>query len=371
MTPIAHGTWSAGRFMHFGEVSSEADFILSIQTAFEAGIRTFVTSDVYGKGAADSLLGHALQGIPREQYHLVGLLGHDIYDGIRQGSSGYPRFTHPDLRGPEGYANYLTSATAKMLERLGTDHLDCAMLHNPDHTGYHSPAVWEAMSQLRHDGLASQIGVAPGPANGFTLDLIRCFERFGQDIDWAMIILNPLEPWPGRLCLPAASQQGIKVLTRVIDHGGVLWDDVKPGHSFRDGDHRTYRPQGWVEHGHQKAEAMRPYADRHGLSLIQLAAAWCLGHEAVHSVVPTVIQEVGANARPIADKIKDLAALPLPQPLSAIEIEEIAAIGDNTGCMLVKGASDRHAESTGRPDEWPMEPAIAEVATRWGLTTSW
>ena len=46
--------------------------------------------------------------------------------------------------------------------------------------------------------------MAPGPANGFTLDLIDCIERFGELIDWAMIILSPMEPWPGELVLEAA-----------------------------------------------------------------------------------------------------------------------------------------------------------------------
>ena len=63
------------------------------------------------------------------------------------------------------------------------------------------------MEGLREAGLTAQIGVAPGPANGFTLDLIRCLERFGERIDWAMVILNPLEPWPGELVLEAAARE--------------------------------------------------------------------------------------------------------------------------------------------------------------------
>ena len=56
------------------------------------------------------------------------------------------------------------------------------------------------MAACASAGLTSAIGVAPGPANGFTLDLIDCLERYGELLDWAMIILNPLEPWPGELC---------------------------------------------------------------------------------------------------------------------------------------------------------------------------
>ena len=86
------------------------------------------------------------------------------------------------------------------------------------------------MAALRDAGLTAKIGVAPGPANGFTLDLIACLERFGERIDWAMIILNPLEPWPGELVLDAAARHEVKVITRVVDYGGLFWDDLRPGH---------------------------------------------------------------------------------------------------------------------------------------------
>ena len=101
----------------------------------------------------------------------------------------------------------------------------------------------------RDSGLTDRLGIAPGPANGFTLDIIDCFERYAEAIDWAMLILNPNEPWPGHLVLPAARAHQVDVLTRVVDYGGIFWDDVKPGHTFKPGDHRTYRPAGWVEHG--------------------------------------------------------------------------------------------------------------------------
>ena len=40
--------------------------------------------------------------------------------------------------------------------------------------------------------------------------MIDCLERFGDRIDWAMVILNPLEPWPGELVLPAAERHGVQ-----------------------------------------------------------------------------------------------------------------------------------------------------------------
>jgi aryl-alcohol dehydrogenase-like predicted oxidoreductase len=369
LTTTAYGTWSGGRFMHFGETLSEERYRECIQTAYEAGFRTFVTADVYGNGKADELLGEALAGVDRASYCLVGMLGHDFHEGQRQGNRGYPRFTDPELRGPEGYADYLEMACGKSLEGCRTDHFDLLMLHNPDELGYTSEAVWDGLRGLKEKGMTSRLGIAPGPANGFTLDVIHCLERFGADIDWAMLILNPLEPWPVGLALPACEKHGVKVLTRVVDFGGLFFGDMKAGHHFKPGDHRAYRPEGWVEHGLEKIERMRPIAERHGLTMVQFAAIWNLSQSPVASVVPTFIQEAGEGARPIEERIREFAVMPGLR-LSAEEVEEVRAIGDNTGCMTLKGASKRH-ETSERPDEWPMRGELLELAGRYGLGTDW
>ena len=79
-----------------------------------------------------------------------------------------------------------------------------------------------------------------------------------------MVILNPLEPWPGELCLEAAAEHDVKVITRVVDYGGLFWGDVLPGRRVRRGDHRSLPPEGWIEAGREKLERMRPIAERAG-----------------------------------------------------------------------------------------------------------
>src|SRR3954466_982381 len=111
-------------------------------------------------------------------------------------------------------------ATERSLERIGADSFDLLLLHNPDRRGFESESVWEGLRAIRDEGLTRALGVAPGPANGFTLDLIGCFERYGELIDWAMLILNPLEPWPGELALEAARRHGVKVITRGVGYRG-------------------------------------------------------------------------------------------------------------------------------------------------------
>jgi aryl-alcohol dehydrogenase-like predicted oxidoreductase len=363
-TRTAIGTWSGGRFMHFGEPLEDQRLLALLRP--DDRVRTVMTADVYGAGEADTLLGRALSGVARESYSLVGAIGHDFYEGERDGPRGYPRFTDPRLRAPQGYRDYVLMATERSLERCGAEAFDLLLLHNPDRTGFESPAVWDALEAARERGLTRLVGVAPGPANGFTLDLVGCLERFGDRIDWAMVILNPLEPWPGELALEAADRNGVKVITRVVDYGGLFHDDVLPGHGFARGDHRTFRPEGWVEQGRERMERMRPAADRHGLTMLQLACAWNLAHEAVECVAPTLIQEPGPDARPIEAKREELASLPDPNPLSAADLDELRAIGDNTGCMTLKGASPEH-EGEERPDRWPLLPQHQEVAQRWGI----
>jgi aryl-alcohol dehydrogenase-like predicted oxidoreductase len=360
----AIGTWSGGRFLRFGEAIEEERLTALLHPG--GGIDTVLTADAYGQGEADRVLGAALVGAPREDYCLIGAVGHDFYEGERDGPRGFPRFTDPALREPGEYGSYLRMATERSLERIGADSFDLLLLHNPDRIGYSSEGVWDGMEALREAGLATQIGVAPGPANGFTLDLISCLERFGNRIDWAMIILNPFEPWPGELCLDAAARHGVKVLTRVVDYGGLFWGDLRPGTELAQGDHRAFRPEGWIEVGLEKLEAVLPIAERARLTPIQLACQWNLAHPAVECVAPTLIQEAGEEACPIEAKRVELGALPAEQRLSAEDVAAIRAIGDNTGCMALKGASPAH-EGEERPDRWALSDDLTAVGKRWGI----
>ena len=192
----------------------------------------------------------------------------------------------------------------------------CCCCTTPTAPATRREAVWTGMAALRDAGLTRMIGVAPGPANGFTLDLIDCLERFGALLDWAMIILNPLEPWPGELVLGAAAQADVRLITRVVDYGGLFFDDLHPGQELARGDHRGFRPAGWIESGRERLEAMRPIAQRAGLTTIQLACQWNLAHAPVACVAPTLIQEVGPQARSLEDKRAELAALPRELRLS-------------------------------------------------------
>jgi hypothetical protein len=99
--------------------------------------------------------------------------------------------------------------------------------------------------------------------------------------------------------------------------------------------------------------------------MLQLACIWNLQHEPVKSVVPTLIQEPGAQAKAIEEKVAELATLPKVS-LTPEEFGLVAQIGNNANCMALKGGS---AEHTGEPlaDRWSLTSELEAVATRWKL----
>lgn len=164
---------------------------------------------------------------------------------------------------------------------------------------------------------------------------------------------------------PSGKAHDIRILTRVVDYGGIFHDDVRPGHSFGPQDHRAFRPAGWVEAGVEKLIHLRPIAAKHNLTPLQLAAAWNLAQPAVESVIPTLIQEIGDGSRTIESKVDDLAGVKRGN-LSTDELERIAHLGNNFGSMALKGAKRGHTTDP-LPDQWNLDADLESVAERWGI----
>ena len=84
-TTTAIGTWSGGRFMHFGEPLEDERLLALLRPG--DGIDTVMSADAYGAGEADKLLGAAIEGVDRDSFCLIGAIGHDFYEGERKGLS--------------------------------------------------------------------------------------------------------------------------------------------------------------------------------------------------------------------------------------------------------------------------------------------
>ncbi len=192
-----------------------------------------------------------------------------------------------------------------------------------------------------------------------------------------MIILNPLEPWPGELCLGAAA-----AARRAGDHAGrrlrraVLRRSACPARSWPAATTAgSARPAG-SRRGRERLDAMRPIAERAGLTMIQLACQWNLAHGPVACVVPTLIQEVGRRRPPGRGQARRAGRAARPSCASPTRTSTtIRPIGDNTGCMALKGASPEHAGEE-RPDRWadgraPRRTVADALAHRPGPRLAW
>src|SRR6185437_2891721 len=74
-----------------------------------------MSADAYGAGEADTLLGRAIEGVDRNSFCLIGAIGHDFYEGEREGAKGFPRFTDPRLRSESKYGDYIRMAAERSL----------------------------------------------------------------------------------------------------------------------------------------------------------------------------------------------------------------------------------------------------------------
>jgi hypothetical protein len=85
----------------------------------------------------------------------------------------------------------------------------------------------------------------------------------------------------------------------------------------------------------------------------------------VKSVIPTLIQEADASSKSIETKVDELAGLPEVK-LAAEELAMMAEVGNNRGCMALKGANRSHS---GEPeaDHWGLTPDLEAIGKRWGI----
>ena len=100
--------------------------------------------------------------------------------------------------------------------------------------------------------------------------------------------------------------------------------------------------------------------------MLQLACLWNLTQEPVKSVVPTLIQE-SRRRRASRSRRRSTNSPRCPtSTLSADEVEELRRIGDNTGCMDLKGGNPEHIGEP-LPDRWSLTNDLTQVAERWNI----
>ncbi len=137
----------------FREVD-EAAAIETVHTALDLGINFIDVSPFYGLTRAETVLGKALKGVPRDSYYLATKLG-------RYGAKA----EEFDFSGPRSKASIEES-----LERLGVDYLDLIQCHDMEFAGLDQVAneAIPAMREMQREGKVRFVGVTALPLKAFS-----------------------------------------------------------------------------------------------------------------------------------------------------------------------------------------------------------
>jgi len=325
---IAYGMWNAVTRDRSVPEGFESSFEWLARESFDQGVRTFLVPERLGGGKALE----GLRGLDREACSCICLAGEDSGNAGGQGYvGGKARFTD---RPESDYRPWLERTVSAALERAGTSWFDGLLLENPDWTGFRSEAVWEAMGALRDQGLVRSIGIAPGPNNGYVLDLLQWLDRFGERADLAMIVFSPIEPWPGELVLERAAEQGIRILAR---EGAPV-----PGPAMA----REMR-----EREAQWSRVMGEWEDR-----VLVGGAWATRQKAVEAYAPRTSGRACGN--PLVGFEPDAVA---EEFLGGVRDR-----GDNRGQAQLKGGTQQF-QGLPQSEQWPLDEELAATARRHGI----
>ncbi len=188
----------------------------------------------------------------------------------------------------------LRRSAGESLARLGRDHVEIMLLHDPDGLSDRElRAAWKPFVELRDRGHASAIGISSNSSASMTRmlgvvdpDVVLVAGRYTIVDQAAMDDL-----------LPAASARGIGVILGGIFHGGILADPQAT-------DQFDYRPARALER--RRAARLTEIAATFGVPPAAAALQFAAAHPAVASVL------VGASsADELAEDVR-LSQIPIP-----------------------------------------------------------
>lgn len=260
VTALCLGTSPLGSMPQlYGHTVDEETAIATVDAALDRGIRAIDTSNGYGGGNSERVIGEALRrrgGLPA---------------GVHLATKVDPAAGSSDFSGARVRASFEES-----LERLGVERIELLHLHDPERIGFEASMApggpVEALIALRESGLVDHLGVAGGPVNM----LMRFIET---DVFDAVLSHNRLSLLD-RSALPlfeAASSRGIGVINAAPFGGGMLakGPTARPSYAYGAGDSSL------AKHATRMAEACA----RYGVALADAALQFSLRHPLVDMTV--------------------------------------------------------------------------------------
>jgi aryl-alcohol dehydrogenase-like predicted oxidoreductase len=271
VSEITYGNW----ITHGSQVEQEAA-IKCVRAAFDNGITTFDTADVYAGTRAETVLGKALKGVRRESYELLT----KVYwpTGPGKNDRGLSR-------------KHIMESVHASLKRLKTDHLDLYQMHRFD---FETPLEesLSAFDDLIRQGKVHYIGFSEWTAAQIS-DALKIQESLGYT---RFVSSQPQYSMLWRVIesevVPLSKEKGIGQIVWSPIAQGALTGKYLPGKKPPAGSRATDKKGGanmisrWMRDEVLLAvQNLKPIADSNGLTLAQLAVAWVLQNPNVSSAI--------------------------------------------------------------------------------------
>jgi aryl-alcohol dehydrogenase-like predicted oxidoreductase len=285
---------SLGSWLTYG-VGVEADKARAcLEEAFNQGINFIDTANVYGRGAAETFLGEALQGRDRSSYVLATKLFFPMSDTDR----GLSRAQ-------------VEKQLDASLRRLRTDYVDLYQCHRYDE---HTPLeeTMEALTRAVESGKTRYIGFSEWPADkiqaAIDLSKSRGFAKFvSSQPQYSLLWREPEDE-----VIPLCADNGISQIVWSPLGQGVLSGKYDPDSPPpRDSRAASDTMSGFMDRLMQPdvlraVQQLTPIAEEAGLTLPQFSLAWVLREPNVASAIigasrPEQVRENAAASGVVID----------------------------------------------------------------------
>jgi aryl-alcohol dehydrogenase-like predicted oxidoreductase len=274
-----------------------------VDAAQDAGITLIDTADIYGQGAAETLIGEALSG-RRDQFVIATKFGHQ--------STNMP---YGPAAGARAGRAYIHRAVEGSLKRLGADYIDLYQLHQPDPVTPLDETV-DALDDLVRSGKVRYVGHSNLSAAQLTSFAAAADQRNATRFVSAQNRWSLLHREAEAELVPAAIRHGVGVIPYSPLANGLLTGKVRRGAELPAGSRIAMRPESVTDEQLDKVETLMSWAKEHGRSLLEIGIGGLAAQPGCGSVI------AGATS---PAQVKDNAQASEWMPTEA-ELAEIDAI---------------------------------------------
>lgn len=284
VSSIGFGAWAiggaaeaSGTPLGWGRTSDD-ESLAAIRRARDLGVTFFDTSDSYGFGRSESLLGI--------------VLSRHRSDVVIATKVGVVRTSANELR-KDFSRQHLLLAVDGSLKRLRTDYIDLYQLHNPTLEDLRREEIQETMDRLQELGKIRYWGVSIyNPDEG--LEIVN--KNWGYTLQ---VLYNVLNQSPAKELFPLASERGYGIIARVPLASGLLTGKYRQDTIFKSDDIRqNFLTPKRLEEAAARVDEVRSILGGAERSMAEASLRFVLANDAVSTTIPGAksVRQVESNA---------------------------------------------------------------------------